>query len=392
MKKYLIVNTGSASKKYALYEGDKRLFFSHFETENGGYILTNFYGDSIEKKNITQDSFNDSLNFVLGELVNHKRISDYSDVMAIGVRVVAPGNYFLEHRLLDEKYLSELQIAKEKAPLHLTSILIEIEKIKKMFPSTVLYGISDSAFYKDLPTVAKTYGISTDIAEKYGIYRFGYHGLSLQSLVSKIPKVFGRLPSKTVVCHIGGGVSLVAIKDGQVVDTSMGFTPLEGLLMATRVGDIDSGAILYLQEKTGMSILEVRKYLNSECGLLGVSEKSADVRDLIDLEKQGDKLATLALNLYSYKIKKYIGAYTAAMNGLNGIVFSGTIGERSFIMRERILRDLECFGVKLNLDKNDLAIAEDKVISSWLSKVKVMVVPTDEMKQLAVETLNLAKD
>ena len=389
MKKHLIINTGSASKKYALYEGEKRIFFSHFEGKETGYIVTNYFDDQKIEKIITAENFIESFSFVLGELVNYKKISEYSDVQAIGVRVVAPGNHFLEHKLVDENYLSLLREAKEKAPLHLTAILTAVEKIKTMFPNTPLYGISDSAFYKDIPEVAKNYGLSTDIAQKYEIYRFGYHGLSVESLITKIPKVFGKLPSKTIVCHIGGGVSVVAVKDGKSIDMSMGFTPLEGLLMATRVGDIDSGAVIYLQEKTGMSAIDMRKYFNSQCGLLGISGKSSDVRDLIELEKQGDKLSSLALSLYAYRIKKYIGAYTAIMGGLDAIVFSGTVGERSFIMREKILKDLRCFGVKISKNKNIKTVAEDKVISNWTSKVKVMVATTDEMKQLADETLNL---
>jgi len=391
MKKYLIINTGSASKKYALYEGEKRIFFSHFEGKETGHIVTNYFDDQKIEKIISPENFVESFAFVLGELVNYKKISEYSDVQAIGVRIVAPGNHFLEHKLIDDNYISLLKEAKEKAPLHLTAILTAIEKIKGMFPNIPLYGISDSAIYKDLPEVAKYYGISTEIAQKYEIYRFGYHGLSIESLISKIPKIFAKLPSKTIVCHIGGGVSVVAVKNGKPIDMSMGFTPLEGLLMATRVGDIDSGAVLYLLEKTGMSTVELRKYLNSQCGLLGISGKSSDVRDLIELEKQGDKMSKLALDLYAYRIKKYIGSYTAIMGGLDAIVFSGTVGERSFIMRERILNDLQCLGVKLNNSKNNKTVAQDKVISSWTSKVKVMVVTTDEMNQLAIETLKLTK-
>jgi acetate kinase len=386
MSKYLIVNTGSASKKYALYEGDRQLIFIHLEGEDGGFVVTKYVDKNVEKKTLTKDQFDNSLDYVLEDMVSSHCISKYSEVMAIGVRIVAPGLYFLNNCLIDDICLQKLEEAKEKAPLHLTPMIQAVKNLKEKLPGVPLYCISDSAFYKELPAVARNYGLPFGLANKFEIFRYGYHGLSVKSITGKIQKVLGANAGKIIVCHLGGGVSVVAVKDGKPVDMSMGFTPLEGLLMATRVGDIDSGAVLYLQEKTGMSTVELRKYLNSECGLLGVSESSSDVRDLIKLESSGNTQAKLALDLFAYRVRKYIGSYIAALNGVEAVIFSGTIGERSFIMREKILTGLENLGFALDKKINNETIAEDKIISREESIVKIAVVKTDEMDQLAKET------
>lgn len=389
MSKYLIVNTGSTSKKYALCEDGKQLIFTHLEGEDGGYVVTKYFDGQTEKNSLTKAEFENSLDFVLEDMIASHRISKYSDVVAIGIRVVAPGLYFLENRLIDEAYMSKLEEAKDKAPLHLTPLIQAVKNLREKFPIIPLYGISDSAFYKDVPDVARNYGLPAGLAAKFEVYRFGYHGLSAKSIMSKSEKTLGVKNGKTIVCHLGGGVSVIALRDGKVVDMSMGFTPLEGLLMATRVGDIDSGAILYLAEKIGMTIPELRKYLNSECGLLGVSEVSSDIRDLIKAESEGNKQAKLALDLFAYRIRKYIGAYIAAMNGIDAVIFSGTIGERSFIMRNKIITGLENLGFALDKELNDKTIAEDKLISLPESIIKIAVVRTDEMNQLAKETEKL---
>ena len=385
-KKYLIVNTGSASKKYALYEGAKQLVFIHLEGEDGGYVVTKYVDDKIEKKTLTKDQFDTSLDYVLDDMMSSHCIAKYSEVAAIGIRIVAPGLYFLDNHLIDDVCMSKLEEAKEKAPLHLTPMIQAINNLREKFPEVPLYSISDSAFYNGLPAVARNYGLPTGLAAKYEVFRFGYHGLSIKSITGKLQKVLGSNVGKVIVCHLGGGVSVVAIKDGKAIDMSMGFTPLEGLLMATRIGDIDSGAILYLQEKSGMTTIELRKYLNSECGLLGVSEASSDVRDLIKLESQGNMQAKLALDLFAYRVRKYIGSYIAALNGVEALVFSGTIGERSFIMRGKILSGLENLGFALDKEVNDKTIAEDKIISREESIIKIAVIKTDEMGQLARET------
>jgi len=388
-KKYLIVNTGSASKKYALYEGEKQLAFLHLEGEDGGFLLHGHAGEKELRDKINLNQFENSLEVVLKIMTENNLLTKNDDIAGIGIRVVAPGLYFEDHRLIDEEYLSQLVYAREKAPLHMTMIAGAVDSLKRKFPSQPIVGISDSAFHKTMNKSAKIYGLPKGLTEKFEIYRYGYHGLSMTGVLGKIKEKFGEVPEKVIVCHLGGGVSLTALKNGESVDTTMGFTPLEGMLMATRVGDIDAGAVLYLAEKTKMTITELRQYFNSQCGLLGVSERSSDVRDLIKLEDGGDEQSKIALDLFAYKVKKAIGSYIATLNGVDLIVFTGTIGERSFIMRRRILSDLDHLGIKLDEEKNNSVISQDEVISKEKAKVKIAVLKTDEMKELARLTISV---
>ncbi len=224
--------------------------------------------------------------------------------------------------------------------------------------------------------------MSKKTSDDLGLYHYGYHGISVGSIVAKLGKN-GRLPSKVVICHLGGGSSIVAIKDGKSFNTSMGYSPLEGLTMATRTGDIDPVAVIHLGEKLKKNHRELEKYLNSEGGLLGLSGTSSDVRDLIALEKKGDTNAKLGLEKLTMSIKKYIGAYSAQMGGLDMLVFSGTIGERSFVMRERITSSLEFLGIKINKEINDKSEGVEIEIQSADSKIPVKVVLTDEMEDMA---------
>jgi acetate kinase len=238
-----------------------------------------------------------------------------------------------------------------------------------------------------MPDRARFYAISKETAEK-GIVRYGYHGISFASLISKMTAV-GKVPERIIICHLGSGSSIGAFLGGKSIDTSMGFTPLEGIPMATRVGDIDPGAVIYLMKKFGFGPNELEEYLNTHCGLLGLSGKSDDLRTLIDLEKAGDKKAALAIDVLVYKIKKYIGAYTAALNGLDTLVFSGTIGERSFFLRSRICRDMENLGIILDDERNNNTVSRDGFIQSASSKVKIAVMITDEMGEIAGEAAQI---
>jgi acetate kinase len=324
-------------------------------------------------------------------------ILNKEEISGIGMRIVAPGIYFQKNGLIDKEYIKKLYEAKKKAPLHLEAEIEEIERLRKFFELSgkglfgqrkkiKMIGISDSAFHFDMPEKAKKYAISLELARKYEIYRYGYHGISIRSILNKL-KSKEQLPCNVVICHIGGGVSITAIKDGKSIDTSMGFTPLEGVAMANRVGDIDSGAIIYMSEILRMDGKKLRQYLNKECGLFGLSDrKSADVRDLLKFESEGDNNSKLALDIYAYKIQKQIGACTVALGGIDKVIFSGTVGERSFKMRKRICEGLSFLGIKLDEDINNSVEGVDGVVSSIDSKVKIEVVKTDEMKDISDET------
>lgn len=382
-KKYLVINTGSASKKYAIFEGNKKIYNAHFEVEDGVYIVTETFGEQSIKTSITEKIYKKAQSFLLESLIAKKIITAKGDIEAIGVRIVAPGEYFLSHRVIDKEYLKMAKQALEKVPLHLGPALEEISEAQKTFKDVKIVGVSDSVFHKTIPEKAKYYAIPMVDSLKLGLKRFGYHGISIQSVVFQTKKKLGKLPSKVIVCHLGGGASITAVKDGVSVETSMGFTPLEGLVMATRVGDIDSGAITYLSEKLGLSNHKLEDYLNNKCGLLGLSGRSSDVRDLLKYEKEGDKGSALALEIYTNRLKKYIGGMAAVLGGIDLLVFAGTVGERSFIMRERICDGLDFLGIELNKENNNKTEGVEAEISKTDSKVKVLVMKTDEMVQIA---------
>ena len=386
-EKYLIVNTGSASKKYALYDKNGEIAAIHLETENGEYISNVRVSDKTEKVKISESDFVNSLEYLIEALKTKEIISDKADISGVGIRVVAPGIYFQSNRVIDKKYIKNLEPALKKAPLHLEVIYRKIEKLKLFFGNKMkIVGISDTEFHHTMPQKAKNYAIHSGDAKKYEIYRYGYHGISARSIISKLEKK-GKLPSRLIVCHIGGGVSVMAIKDGKSVETSMGFTPQEGMVMANRVGDIDSGAVIYLSEVLDLKGPELRQYLNKKCGLFGLSGGlSNDLRALLKAEEEtGDVRATNALDTYVYKIQKQIGASFVALGGLDTLVFSGTVGERSFKMRKRICSGLECLGTVLDQKINPRMDGVDCVLSSKRSKVKIEVVKTDETNQIALE-------
>ena len=373
MEKILAINPGSASRRYALYDGGKELWWAHFEKDDGGFIVKVVENGKPSTVKISKADFDNSVGFFKDKI---------RDASVIGVRVVAPGQYFLENRKIDAGFLKKLKAAKEQAPLHVAPALLEIERVMKILPKAKMFAVSDSAFYADMPANAKLYSLPRKVAKKFGIYRYGYHGISIASVVGKIGKISGQMPKRVVICHLGSGSSVAAIKNGAAFDVSMGFTPLEGLPMGTRIGNIDAGAVIYLAKKLKMSPDKLGEFFNHKCGLLGLSGKTSDVRELLDLENKGDAGAAQALNSFVYGVKRLIGAYTATMGGLDLLVFTATIGERSFIMRRRICAGLEEMGIKLDMHKNDAAVSRDEFIGTVDSPVKIAVIVTDELKQI----------
>ncbi len=391
MKKIFITNIGSESRKYALYQDGERVFFAHFEKEKDKFIVE-LTSASSEKKEVSPQEFENSAEYIITELLSRKLISDKNEISAIGFRVVAPGSYFLQNKIIDGEYLGKLEKAKEQASLHIDPMLAELKALGQVLPGIPVVGVSDSAFHGSLPACARFYGIPKKTAEELDVFRFGYHGISFESVIGKLKNIYsGNLPEKIIVCHLGGGSSITAIKGGKSIDTSMGFTPLEGVVMANRVGDIDAGAVIYLSKKFGYGPDEMENYLNTQCGLLGLSGKSNDVRELLEMEKNGDENAKLALGVMVYKIKKYIGTYFAALNGANVLVFSATIGERSAIMRARICAELESMGIILDDEKNNKTINIDGFIGKDESPVKIAIITTDEMGQMAKEVAKIVK-
>lgn len=388
-KKYIITNPGSASRRYALYEGNKRLLFCHLEEEDGGFVATY---DILGKKNkvsISEADYKKGGAFLISLLLEEKLISQKSEIAAIGFRIVAPGEYFSTIRKIDSEYLDKLKGASEKAPLHMAGVFSEIDKFSELLPEAIFVGISDSAFHSDMPDVSGEYAITSDMREA-GIKRYGYHGISFSYISLRMKDVFGSMPERVIVCHLGGGSSITALKSGKSIDTSMGFTPLEGLMMATRSGDIDIGAAIEIARNKKISIGEVEQYLNKECGLLGVSGYSSDIRELLKKESEGDERSSLALKMFVYRIKKYIGSYIAALGGLDALVFTATVGERSYIMRSRICEKMGSLGIVLDEGRNE-GFTEEGFIEDASSRVKIAVIPTDETSEMARETRDYLK-
>lgn len=379
----LVINPGSASKKYALYVNGREVFRAHFEAEGRGFVVTKMSRRGEEKIKITGREFADSAAKVLGLLKSDGLISKKSDIDAIGFRVVAAGGYFIKTRIIDRQYLKKLTECRETAPLHVSAAVSEIKKFLALFPRARLVGMSDSAFHAAMPERARLYAIPLAASRRFGIYRYGYHGISVQSVLNTARKLLGRLPRRIIVCHLGSGASITAVRNGKCVDTSMGFTPLEGLVMGTRGGDIDAGALVYLSKKLGFSPAELDEFLNKKCGLLGISGKTADVRELLKESEKGDRKAKLALEMFVYRIQKYIGAYFAILGGLDLLVFTAAIGERSSIVRRLICGGLEPLGLKLDEKKNKAMTERNGFISQSKSPVRVAVIKTDEMREIA---------
>lgn len=378
--KILIINIGSASKKYAIYQNGKLLLASHFEHNGrGGFVASFYHDEKKEEQELSESKHRGSLPYLIDYLIERRILGLKEKLFAVGIRVVAPGQYFKEHRKIDDEYIKKLEEAADIAPLHIEAVLSELKEMRRSLPEITVVGCSDSAFHSTILDVAKNYAISEDVVKKYGIYRYGYHGLSIESAVKKLRNMNGGVPTRTIVCHLGSGSSVTALKNGQSTDTSMGFTPLEGLPMGSRVGSIDAEAVLFLGRSLDLSFEKLSEYLNTKSGLLGLSGKTSDVRELLRLEQDGDAKCKLALDMFIYSVKKYIGAYMATLGGLDALVFTGTVGERSHKVRARVCSGLEEFGIRLDQGENVIYEGnKDGSIQSTNSQTSIIVLSSDE--------------
>jgi len=306
------------------------------------------------------------------------------DIHTVALRVVAPGAYFQMNREVDEAYLAQMDRVRRFAPLHVEPVFLEANRMRTLLPECRLLGISDSAFHAAIPDPYRRFAMPKEDAVSWDLHRFGYHGISVQSILRKI-RASGPPPSRIIVCHLGSGASVTAIRDGNSVDNSMGFSPLGGLIMGTRAGDFDAGAVLFLAKTSGMELEELETYLNSRCGLLGMSGISSDLRVLLAKEREGNADAHSSIEAFVHRIRKYIGAYLAVLGGIDLLVFTGAIGERSGIIRERICRGLEGLGIVLSENLNRSEATDDRYIQVPDSKTGISVVATAEMAELAAQ-------
>lgn len=334
------------------------------------------------------------IKLVLDALVDpqHGVLSSIDQINAVGHRVAHGGEYFKKSALIDKEALEYIRKCSELAPLHNPANIMGIEVMQKMLPNVKQVAVFDTSFHQTMPPEAYLYAIPFKYYEENKIRRYGFHGTSHKFVAPKAANLLGKKYEdlKIIVCHLGNGASICAVKNGQSVDTSMGFTPVEGLVMGTRAGDLDLGALLYIAEKEGFDFEAANKLINKQSGLLGITGKSSDMRDINADVEAGDQRSIYAHKTFCYRVKKYIGAYAAAMDGVDIIAFTGGIGENGIEQREEILKDLKFFGVDFDPEANQVK-GKDAVITKPGSKTVAMVVTTDEELVIATDTYNLTK-
>jgi acetate kinase len=362
--------------------------------KGGGVQLTFPSGDLKKIQGDIRDH-EEGIQYILNGLVNpaYRLIEKIRDIDAVGHRVVHGGEQFSGSVLISEKVIEALNVCTDLAPLHNPPNLAGIRAISRLLPHVPQAGVFDTAFHQTMPRHAYLYGLPYSLYEKYRIRRYGFHGTSHQYVSQRACDILGEdiHEVKIVTCHLGNGSSMTAIKEGISVDTSMGMTPIEGLIMGTRCGDIDAGALLKIADQEGLSIGQTSDLINKTSGLLGISGVSSDMRDIEKAAHEGHEQARIALDMFAYRIKKYIGAYAAAMNGLDMLVFTGGIGENDVETRERILSGLTFLGIKPDLATNRELRGKEGIISTKDSSVKVLVVPTNEELVIANETYRLVR-
>ncbi len=392
----LVINCGSSSLKYQLFDSETEKVLAKGLCERigiDGRLTYQKAGCDKEISEAPMPTHKEALQMVLDALVNERTgaIKDLSEINAIGHRVTHGGEKMSRSMVIDDEVISVIEECSDLAPLHNPPQLIGIRACKDLMPDVPMTAVFDTAFHQTLPEKAYLYGIPYEYYEKYKVRRYGFHGTS-HSYVSKHAAEFLGLDlnnSKIIVAHLGNGASISAVENGKSVDTSMGLTPLEGLVMGTRSGDIDPAIMEYIANKEGLDIAGVMDVLNKKSGVLGISGGlSSDFRDLEAAMNDGDKKAENAIEVFSYRVAKYIGSYVAAMNGVDAIIFTAGIGENAPVVRKKVVSYFGYLGVKLDEEANKVH-GEDKVISTADSKVTVAVVPTDEELMICRETVAL---
>ena len=394
--KIIVLNCGSSSIKYQLFDMPSSDVIAKGLVDKIG-----LKGSAIKHKRTGHDAV-----VLEGEILNHQQGIEYllgiitsdkygsidsiSDIQAVGHRVVHGAEEFSGSVLITDKVVEALEKASDLAPLHNPPNLEGIYAMQQLLPDVSQVGVFDTAFHQTMPEHSYLYAIPYILYEKYKIRRYGFHGTSHKYVSARACEILGVdiKEQKIITCHLGNGSSVAAIENGRSIDTSMGMTPTEGLIMGTRTGDLDPGALLYMANKEDTSINYTSTLINKFSGLLGISGVSSDMRDLEIAAENGNKRAALALNMFAYRVKKYIGSYAAALGGVDIIVFTGGIGERDPETRKKVLAGMEFMGVEIDLTNADIK-GEEIVLSSENSKVKVIVVPTDEELMIARDTFEI---
>lgn len=395
--KILVLNCGSSSIKYALYNMDDKSVMTSGGAErvglDGAFVKVKLPNG--EKKTVMHDipEHTEGVKFIFSLLTDPEIgvIKDLNEIDAVGHRMVHGGEKFNKSVVLTDEVLKTFEKCIDLAPLHNPANLKGVKAVSELMPGLPQVGVFDTAFHQTMPAHSYLYAIPYELYEKYGVRRYGFHGTSHRYVSKRVCDFLGVNPAdkKVITCHIGNGGSIAAVDGGKCVDTSMGLTPLEGLMMGTRSGDIDGGAITFLEKKLGLDADGMSNLLNKKSGVLGITGISSDMREIESANDEGNERAKLALDMYSYRIKKYVGAYAAAMGGCDIIVFTAGVGENQASMREDVCKNMEYMGVKLDVEKNKTIRGEEAIISTPDSKVTVCVIPTDEELMIATDTMNL---
>ncbi|WP_150843569.1 MULTISPECIES: acetate kinase [unclassified Clostridium] len=394
--KVLVINCGSSSLKYQLINMETEESLAQGLVERIG-----IEGSILTQKVPGRDKYiieqpmadhKDAIKLVLDALVdgNHGVISSMDEISAVGHRVVHGGEKYSESVVIDDAVMESLEECVKLAPLHNPANIIGINACKSLMPNTPMVAVFDTAFHQTMPKTAYMYPLPYELYTKYGIRKYGFHGTSHKYVSAECAKLMGKdiKDVKIITCHLGNGASLAAIKDGHCVDTSMGFTPLEGIAMGTRCGNIDPAIVTFLMNEGKMTAKEVDNLMNKQSGVLGLSGVSSDFRDIEDAAKEGNERAILALNVYNYRVREMIGAYAAAMGGVDAVVFTAGLGENAIETRAEICKGLEFLGIEIDDAKNNVR-GKSTEVSKDGAKVKVFVIPTNEELVIARDTKEL---
>ncbi len=398
--KIIVLNCGSSSIKYQLFDMPEKKVLAKGLVEKIG-----LKGAAIKHKRNDGHEFKvegeildhqSGIEYVLGIMTHpeHGSIKNINEIDAVGHRVVHAGEKYNGTVRVTDDVIAALEECIDLAPLHNPPNLEGIYAINKLLPEVPQAGVFDTAFHQSMPDYSYLYGIPYSLYEKYKIRRYGFHGTSHKYVSARACEILGLdiKKQKIITCHLGNGASIAAIKDGKSLDTSMGMTPIEGLIMGTRCGDLDVGALLRIAEKENLSFSTTNKLINKFSGMLGISGVSSDMRDIENAAADGNERAQVALKMYQYRVRKYVGSYAAAMGGVDVIVFTGGIGENDCETRAKSMTGLEYMGVEMNFEKNDGLRGKEEVISTENSRVKVMIVPTDEEKMIALDTFKIVDE
>ena len=393
----LVINCGSSSLKYQVINSESEQVLAKGLCERIGIDGRLVYQPAGGEKEITDapmPTHKEAVQMVLDALVNEKTgaLKSLSEIGAVGHRVVHGGEKFTTSCLITEEVIKVVEECNDLAPLHNPANIIGIRACQALMPGVPMVAVFDTAFHQTMPAKALMYGVPYECYENYKVRKYGFHGTSHSYVSKRVAEVDGSdyNSTKTIVCHLGNGSSICAVENGKSVDTSMGLSPLEGLIMGTRSGDIDPSAVEFIANKEGLDFAGVMNLLNKKSGVDGISGISSDFRDLKAAMDEGNERATLAINMFCYRVAKYVGSYVAAMNGVDIIAFTAGIGENSGWLREMVCDYLGYLGVKLDAEANKVA-GEEQLISTADSKVKVYVIPTNEELAIARETVALAK-